>query len=242
MPDWMPPTSCASTRSTEPTASLSASMPSAATFCVGFVGVAVAGGGAGFHGGETPHAAVLFVKFPADFHDLARRLGAAGKQPAANHRVRQRQRFDDVAGFRDAAVGHNRDALFRSGAGADVKRRELRNAHARHDARGADRTGSLADFDGVRAAPGEIFDARRAGDVAGDDGQLRKRVAEHLHRVAHALAVAVCGGNRHRVHAALHQPADVIEDALAVEFAEGVARGATPRRRRRAGSARRAPA
>ena len=45
------------------------------------------------------------------------------------------------------------------------------------------------------------------------------------HGVAHAFAVAVRGGDGHDIHAAFHQAADVGEDAFAVEFAEGVARG-----------------
>src|ERR1043166_1716834 len=47
--------------------------------------VAVTRGRAGFHRGEAAHAAVLFVKFAADFHDLARRFGATREQAAANH-------------------------------------------------------------------------------------------------------------------------------------------------------------
>ena len=86
--------------------------------------------------------------------------------------------------------------------------------------------GALADLDGVGAAIGEVFHAGGAGHVAGDDGQLRKGVAQHFHRVAHAFAVAVRGGNRHHIHAAFHQPADVRENPLAVQFAKGVARGA----------------
>ena len=46
-----------------------------------------------------------------------------------------------------------------------------------------------------------------------------------LHRVAHALAVAVRGGNGHDIHAAFHERADVVQNAFAVEFAKGVARG-----------------
>ncbi len=70
-----------------------------------------------------------------------------------------------------------------------------------------------------------IFHARRAGDVAGDDGQFRERLAQNLHGVAHALAVAVRGRDGHHVHAAFNQRADVVQNAFAVQFAERVARG-----------------
>ena len=106
-----------------------------------------------------------------------------------------------------------------------IKRGHLRDAHAGHDARGADRAGALADFDRVGAAVGEELHPGPAGDVARDDRQLRKRSAQHAHRVAHALAVAVRGGDGHHIHAALDQRADVVEDAVAVQFAESVARG-----------------
>ena len=56
-------------------------------------------------------------------------------------------------------------------------------------------------------------------------GSVGKRVADHPHRVAHALAVAVRGGDGDDVHAAFHEPADVVEDAVAIQFAERVARG-----------------
>ena len=103
-----------------------------------------------------------------------------------------------------------------------------------HDARRANRARALADLDGVGAAVGEELHRGGAGHVAGDDGQLGKRVAQHPHRIAHAPAVAVRGRDRHHVQAALDQPADVGEDALAVQLPERVAR----RRHRRAAESR----
>ena len=72
--------------------------------------VAVARGRALFHRRQAAHAAVLLVELAADLHHLARRFRAAGKNPAANDRLRQRQRLDDVAGLGDAAVGEDGDA------------------------------------------------------------------------------------------------------------------------------------
>ena len=188
-------------------------------------GMTVARGGPGLHRGEATHAAVLFVALAVDFHDLTGRFRAAGEHAAANHRLRQGQRLHDVTGLRDAAVRDDAHALARRRLRRDVKRRELRNAHARDDARRANRAWSLADLDGVRARLREELHTRCAGHVASDDRQLRERVANHRHRFADAFAEAVRGGNGDHVHAAFHEFADVCDDAIAVEFAEHVARG-----------------
>src|SRR5207249_9292104 len=63
--------------------------------------------------------------------------------------------------------------------------------------------------------------SRSTGHVAGEQGQLRERVAQHPHRVADAFAVSVGSRDSHDIHAAIHQGADVIENAVAVEVAEG---------------------
>jgi hypothetical protein len=47
-----------------------------------------------------------------DFHDLARRLAAAGEQAAADDGVGEGERLDDVAGLGDAAVGDERTPFF----------------------------------------------------------------------------------------------------------------------------------
>ena len=187
--------------------------------------MAVARRAAGFHGGETAHAAILLVHLAADLHDIARGFRATRQNAAAHDGVAEGQGLHDVAGLCDATVGDDANFLLRRRAGADVKGGQLGNPHAGHDARGADGAGALADLDGVRTAIREIIHARRAGDIAGDDGQLGKRVAQDPHHVAHALAVAVRGGDGHGIHAAFHQGADVVENARPVEFAEGVARG-----------------
>ena len=73
------------------------------------------------------------------------------------------------------------------------------------------------------ATVSEKLHRRRAAHVAGDDGQLGKRVAQHPHRIAHPAAVPVRGRNRHHVQAALHQRPDVGQDALAIQLPERVA-------------------
>ena len=87
----------------------------------------------------------------------------------------------------------------------------------------------MADFDRVRAAVSEIFHARRRGDIARDDGQVFEFRAQQLHGVAHTFAVTVRGGNGHGINATFHKSADVREDAVAIQFAEGIARGADRR-------------
>ena len=139
--------------------------------------------------------------------------------------MRQCQRLHNVPGFGNATVGDNGNVFFLGHARAGVKRGELGNAHAGNNARGADGTGALANFDGIGAAVGEKFHAGGAGHVAGEQGQVRERVPQHPHRVPDAFGVSVGGRDRHDVHAAFHQGVDVAENAVAVEVAEGVAGG-----------------
>ena len=222
--------SCASTRSTEPDTSFSASMPSGATFAFGIRFVAVTRGRAGFHRRQAAHAAILFVKFAADLHHFARRFGAAGENAAANHRVRQRQRFDDVAGFRDAAIGENGDAFL------------LRRCATPRISAVICGMPTPATMRVVQIEPGPWptlmafapHSARNSTPAAlvtlpAMIGSFGKRIAQHSHRVAHAFAMAVRGGNGDDVHAAFHQSADVRQDAFAIQFAEGIARGGNGR-------------
>ncbi len=185
----------------------------------------VAGGGAGFHGGGTAHAAVLFVELSIDFHDLAGGFGATGQEAAADHGVGEREGFDDVAALRDAAIGDDADAGGLGGLAADVEGGQLRDADAGDDAGGADGAGALADFDGIGAAMGEVLDGGGAGDVAGDDGKIGVSGADEADGFADALAEAVGGGDGDDIDAAFHQGADVVDDTDVVELARRVAGG-----------------
>ena len=164
-------------------------------------GVAVTGGRALAHGFVRTHAAVFLISLAVDLHQLARSFSAAGEQAAEDDRVGERERLDDVAALRDAAVGEDTHALLGGGAGSDVKRGELRDADAGDDARRADGAGALADLDGIGAGRGEEFDAFAAGDVAGDEGDALVGLAENAERVADALGVAVGGRDREGVRA-----------------------------------------
>ena len=73
------------------------------------IGVSVSSGAAGFHGGETAHAAILFVAFSADLNNVPGRFLTAGQQAAADDAVGEGKRFDDVAALGDAAIGEGGD-------------------------------------------------------------------------------------------------------------------------------------
>ena len=184
--------------------------------------VTIARGGPGLHCREAAHATVLLVELATNLHDFAGRLRAAGEDTAANDRLGQRERLNDVPRLVDAAVRQKRDAPFLRSPRGNIQCRKLGNAHARHDARRANRARALADLHRIRAALGEEIHPCGAGHVAGNDRQLGKGVAQHSHRVAHAAAMAVGRRDRHRIQPALHQPADVRENPLAIQLSERV--------------------
>ena len=194
-----------------------------------FVHMTVAGCAACLHGDEATHSTVLFVELAVDFHDLAGCLGAAGEQSAADDGVGERECFDDVAAFHDAAVGDDGDAFFCRSAAGDVERGELRDSDAGDDTRGADGAGALADFDDVGSARGEKFNTGSAGDIARDDGQVGKCCTDHFHRLADSRAVSVRCADGDDIAAALNECADMREDAVAVECAVGFTRGGDAR-------------
>ena len=187
--------------------------------------VAIAGGAAGFHRGEAAHAAVLFIEFAADFHDLAGRFAAAGQEAAADDGVGEGEGFHDVAGFGDATVGQEFDVFVFGGGAGDVEGGELGDADAGDDARGADGAGALADFDGIGAAVGEEGDAGGAGNVAGDDGEVGESGADEFDHVADAGGVAVGGRDGDGVDGFFDEGADVGEDFFAVERSAWEAHG-----------------
>src|SRR5690606_18895747 len=126
------------------------------------------------HRPERAHAAIGLVRAPLVDLDLARRLVGAGEQTPDHHRVRAgRDGLGDVAREPDAAVGDDADVRARERLGHVRYRRELRDAHARDDAGGADRAGADADLDRVRAGLAQIARRVPGRDVAADDRQIR---------------------------------------------------------------------
>ncbi len=101
-------------------------------------GVSVACGGSGFHGGEAAHAAVLFIEFTADFHDLAGGFGATGEEAAAHDALGEGEGLDDIAGFSDAAVGEDGYAFAVGDTAGDEECGHLGDTDACDCAGGAD--------------------------------------------------------------------------------------------------------
>ncbi len=129
----------------------------------------VAVGRAARHGRDRAHAAITLVRAALIQIDLAGALLGAGEQIADHRALRaRRERLGEIAGELHAAVGdHRRVGLLRL-----LHRVEhggqLRHAHARHHARGADRAGADADLDRVGAGVDQRLGAFARRDVAGD--------------------------------------------------------------------------
>src|SRR5690348_14658770 len=139
------------------------------------------------HRAQRSHAAIRLVRTALEELDLAGRLLAAGEEAAQHHaRGAGGDRLRDVARVADAAVGDARHVGGGERLGHVLDRGDLRHAHARDDARRADRAGTDADLDAV----GAVVDQRLRGvarrDVAADHLHLREALLHPLHAVEHA--------------------------------------------------------
>ena len=104
------------------------------------------------HRAERAHAAIALVRAALVQLDFARRFFGAGEHAADHHAVRAGgERLGDVAGVADAAIGDQGRAAVADRFGDHADRRDLRHADTGDDARGADRTGTDADLDRIRA-------------------------------------------------------------------------------------------
>ena len=172
------------------------------------------------------HAAVLFIEFPVDFHDLARSLGTACEEAAADDRVREGEGFHDVARFGDASIGEYCDAATFGGLRTNIERGELGNAHSSDDARRADGAGALSNLDGIRAALGQKLNTRAARHISGDDWQRGELGTNGLHRLANSTRVSVGCRDRHGIQTAFDHGAHMGEEGILVECAIGKPRWA----------------
>ena len=127
--------------------------------------------------------------------------------------------LDDIAGFGDSTIGQQGHTAGRSSTGGDVESRKLRDSDPRHDPCGANGTGPLTHLDDIGSVGGQEFDARCAGDVARDDGQVSEGVSHHLHHFADSPAVAVSCGDGYAVHTSINQRSDMPDDSVAVDAA-----------------------
>lgn len=177
------------------------------------------------HGAEAAHAAVLFVEFAVDFHDLARSLTATSEKIAKDDGVGERHGFYDVATFGDAAVGNNFYAELGSGSGCHINGGELGDAHASHDAGSADTARALANLDGICARLGEKLHALGGSHITRNEGEVWKLIAKEANGVAHARTMAVGGGYGEGVHPFADEVVDVGKKAVSIYGARGSAGG-----------------
>jgi len=91
----------------------------------------------------------------------------------------------------------------------------LRHTHTRHDARGADRTRTNADLDGIGTGLDQGQGRCTGGNVAANHFDLRKILLDPPHPVQHALAVAVGGVNHDGIDTGARQQLDAFFGALA---------------------------
>src|SRR5690606_18091236 len=139
------------------------------------------------HRAQRTHAAVALVAAALEQLDLARGFLGAGEQAADHHRGGTGgDRLADVAGVADAAVGDQRDALLQR-LGHQVDGGDLRHAHARDHAGGADRTGTHTDLHRVSAGVIQRQGGFAGDDVAADHLHLREVLLDPRHAVQYAL-------------------------------------------------------
>ena len=193
--------------------------------------VSVAGRGTVFHGGGATHAAILFIEFAVDLDDLPGGFVATGEEAAAHHTIGEGEGFHNVAGFGDAAVGKNGDALFLGGNGGDIERGHLWDANSGDDTGGADGAGTLTDFDAIGTRLGKEVDPFGTGDVAGDEDEVGEFGSEETDGIADAFGETMGGGDCDGIDAFFDELGDVPDDAVgikvAIVFAVGGDGGAT---------------
>ena len=146
------------------------------------------------HGAQRAHAAVGLVGTPLVQLHLARGLLRSGEKTADHGAVRAGgQRLGDVAGIADAAVGDHGNIVLR-GRGRNFRHGgDLRDAHAGHDAGGADGPRPDTGFHSVHARLDQRLRAFAADHVAGDQPHVRVVGPQPLDPLDDPAAVAVCG-------------------------------------------------
>ena len=168
------------------------------------------------HGTNGAHATVALVAAALEQHDFTGRFFGTGKHATHHHGASPcGNGFGDVAAVADAAVsnqGHTR--AFECGGHA-VHSHDLRHAHTRHDAGGADGAGADAHFHAVGTGFDQGQGRSARGDIAANDFNVRVVLLDPTHAVEHAFAVAVRGVHHDGVHASARQCLDAFFGALA---------------------------
>ena len=116
--------------------------------------------------------------------------------------------FGNVAGVADTAVGDDADFASGKGFGDVADGRDLRHANTCDDAGGADRTGTNANFNHIRASIRQRHGGFSGGNVAADDDEFRELAAQFAHTIQHAFGMSVRGVHHQHVHACFGEQFD----------------------------------
>src|SRR5688500_798846 len=163
------------------------------------------------HGADGAHAAIYFVGSPLVENRFARALFRAGEETADHNRIRAGgERFGNVPGILDAAVGDNRHVVARRRLGATTDRRDLRHADPGNDAGRADRTGSDADLDDVDARLNQRRRALISCDVAAGKIEIRIAPANLADDIEHIFRMAMRRVDGDEIDAGAHQTFDAL--------------------------------
>ena len=158
------------------------------------------------HGANGAHAAVAFVAAALVEDDFARRFFGASKHAAHHHAAGASSNgLGNVAAVADAAIGNQGHVRTLERSCHRINGHDLRHAHARHDARGADGTRANAHFHAVRARIHQGFGRSSGGDIAPDHLHLRIVLLDPAHAIKHAFAVAVRRVNHEHIHTGLDE-------------------------------------
>src|SRR5450759_1432188 len=122
----------------------------------------------------------------------------------------RRNRFRNVAGVANAAVGDQRHTGSLQRFGHTLDRGDLRHTDTRDDTRGANRTGTDADFHTVSAVIQQSQCRATGGDVAADHLDVRKISLDPLDAIQHTLRMTVRRIHHDHVHACLGQQRDTL--------------------------------
>src|SRR6266446_2064068 len=148
------------------------------------------------HGASGAHAAIGLEGASLIENRFAGGFFGAGEEAADHHAGSAGgEGLGDITGVFDAAVGDDRNVGAFRGSGGFDDGGDLRDAGAGDDTRGADGTGTDADFQAVDAEGDEIFCGFVGSDVAGDDLHFGQTAADGFDGFHDALGVAVGGIN-----------------------------------------------
>ncbi len=158
------------------------------------------------HGAQRAHAAIGLVGAPLVQEHLARTFVGAGEERSDHHAIGAGgDGLGDVAGKLDAAVGDDRNVLFPAGVHRVGDGGKLGHADTRDHPGGADGTRPDADLDAVRPGIDQCLGAFAGGDVAGHHLDVIAEFLDALHRLRHALGMAVGGVDHDHVDFGIDQ-------------------------------------